>query len=165
MLNQSEKRILTAALEISEKKAGDLMKPLDKVFMLDIDTCLTRDTLNQIYQKGYSRIPIYEKERNNIVGILMSRELILVNPEKMLISIRQLFKVLIKNVIEIPVDTKLEPVLNCFKKGHSHMGIVTELVPKAGEDEGDIKIVGILTLEDIIEVLIHSEELIDQDFI
>ena len=88
LLNPSEKRILIAALEISDKRAGDVMKPLDKVYMLEIDTILTKDVLRTIYQSGYSRIPIYEKERNNILGILMARELILVNPQKALISIR-----------------------------------------------------------------------------
>lgn len=88
LLNPSEKRILTAALEIADKRACDIMKPLDQVFMLDIDTLLNRDTLRKIYQAGYSRIPIYERERSSIVGILMARELILINPDKVLISIR-----------------------------------------------------------------------------
>ena len=56
--------------------------------MLEIDTLLTRDTLNYIYRKGFTRIPIYEKEKENIMGILLPRELILVNPDKMVISIR-----------------------------------------------------------------------------
>lgn len=91
LLGPSERRILVAALEISDKRAGHIMKPLDDVYMLDIDTILTRETLRDIYQAGYSRIPIYDKERDNIVGILMARELILINPEKAFISIRQLF--------------------------------------------------------------------------
>ena len=94
--------------------------------MLEVDTYLNMETLTTIYHAGYSRVPIYEKERQNIVGILLTRELILVNPEKLLITIRMLQTILIKNVVEIDEDSAIEPILTFFKKGHSHMGIVVQ---------------------------------------
>ena len=94
--------------------------------MLEVDTYLNMETLTKIYQAGYSRVPIYEKDRENIVGILLTRELILVNPEKLLITIRMLQTILIKNVVEIDEDSAIEPILTFFKKGHSHMGIVVQ---------------------------------------
>lgn len=38
LLNAAEKKLLVAALEISDKRAGHIMKPLDEVYMLEIDT-------------------------------------------------------------------------------------------------------------------------------
>lgn len=75
------------------------MTPVDRAYMLDIDRELNRDLLREIYTQGFSRIPIYHNERNNIVGILMARDLILINPEKKLITIRQLSSILVRNVI------------------------------------------------------------------
>jgi metal transporter CNNM len=61
LLNPNEKKILTAALELHEKIAESIMQPLDKVFMLDIDSKITKDLLRNIYKEGFSRIPIYER--------------------------------------------------------------------------------------------------------
>lgn len=72
LINESERRILTAAIEISDKRALDVMQPLDKVFMLNIDTTITREVLNLIHSSGFSRIPIYEGDRENILGILLT---------------------------------------------------------------------------------------------
>jgi len=44
--------------------------------------------LREIYSKGHSRIPVYEKSKNNIVGVLMARDLILINPDKALITLK-----------------------------------------------------------------------------
>jgi len=44
--------------------------------------------LREIYSKGYSRIPVYENSKNNIVGVLMARDLILINPDKALITLK-----------------------------------------------------------------------------
>lgn len=64
------------------------MTPIDKVYMLEINTKLDYPTLREIYQKGFSRIPVYERTRDNVVGILMSRDLILVNPDKAMLSLK-----------------------------------------------------------------------------
>ena len=58
------------------------MTPLIKVFMLDINTKFDDLLLRKIYSEGYSRIPIYEGEWENIIGLLMSRDLVLINIEK-----------------------------------------------------------------------------------
>jgi len=57
------------------------MTPLEKVYMLEIDSQLDKELLKEIYSKGYSRIPIYEGKRENIVSVLLSRDLILINPD------------------------------------------------------------------------------------
>ena len=64
------------------------MTPIENVYMLEIHTILDHKTLHEIYQKGFSRIPIYEKYKDNIVGILMARDLILINPDKAILSLK-----------------------------------------------------------------------------
>lgn len=64
------------------------MTPIEEVYMLDINTKLDDVCLREIYKKGYSRIPVYDRSKENIVGILMARDLILINPEKAMITLK-----------------------------------------------------------------------------
>lgn len=72
---------MSTTLELQDKKVGSIMTHLDKTFMLDINSIIDNNLLKRIYSEGYSRIPIYEGSRENIVGVLMSRDLILINVE------------------------------------------------------------------------------------
>ena len=51
-----------AVLGLRDKKVTDLMKKIDgeEVYMLNIDTVINRQKLSEIYQKGFSRIPVYD---------------------------------------------------------------------------------------------------------
>lgn len=88
VIKSSERKIIQAALDLQEKTAAQVMTSIENVFMLEIHTILDHNTLHEIYQKGFSRIPIYEKYKDNIVGILMARDLILINPDKAIISLK-----------------------------------------------------------------------------
>jgi len=58
------------------------MTPFDEIYMLEINTVINREITQEIYTKGYSRIPIYEGERQNFIGVLMAKDLILFNPDR-----------------------------------------------------------------------------------
>jgi metal transporter CNNM len=79
MLQPGERKMLSAALELKTKIIGEVMTPITKIFMLDINQTLDEALKRTIYEQGYSRIPIYEDTPENIIGILMSRDLILAN--------------------------------------------------------------------------------------
>jgi metal transporter CNNM len=92
---------------------------------------------------------------------LLTRDLILINPEKnKRITIRQLQSMLVRDVVQIDYMTKLEPVLTFFKKGQSHMAVVTK-VEVVQDKDPELKMIGIITLEDIIEELVDDQE--DED--
>ena len=77
------------------------MTPLSQAYMLDINQNLDENLKRAIYQEGFSRIPIYEGHRENIVGILMARDLILTNIDNTLFTIKQLSSILVRDVIAI----------------------------------------------------------------
>lgn len=125
--------------------------------MLEINTQLDWRLLRDIYSKGYSRIPIYENVRDNIIGILHARDLLLINPSKALVTLKQMSSILIRDVIAVDGEDKLEPLLGYFKKGLTHIGIVTTThIEPMGRDYTK-KVIGIVTLEDIIEEIIQEE--------
>lgn len=87
----------------------------------------------------------------------MARDLILINPDKAMMTLRQLSSILMKDVICCDENDAIEPVLYFFKKGLSHMSIVTRtVIGKHGLDPTK-QVVGIVTMEDIIEELIQEE--------
>ena len=116
--------------------------------------------MKKIYSEVYSRIPIYEKTRENIVGILMARDLIMINIDLNILTIKQISSIIVRDVLLIDQGTKLQPIMSYFKKGDTHMGIVTQVVQEDGRDP-ELKKIGIITLEDIIEELL-SEEIEDE---
>jgi len=133
------------------------MTPIEDVYMLDINTYLDHKMLREIYSRGYSRIPIFHNNKNNIVGILMARDLILINPDKAMITLKQMSSLVIREVIAVEDKDKLEPLLGYFKKGLTHIGIVAKtILPGDGRDPYK-KVIGIVTLEDIIEEIIAEE--------
>lgn len=63
VIGKEEGKILNAALELGRKEVYKVMTNIDEVFMIEINTVLSRELLMEIYTKGFSRIPIYEDNR------------------------------------------------------------------------------------------------------
>jgi len=93
---------MSSALEIRTKRVIDVMTPMSKVFMIDINTNLNRQVLKKIYSEGYSRIPVFDGDKDNIVGLLLSRDLVLLQLDNSIVTLRQLSStILIRQVIMI----------------------------------------------------------------
>ncbi|CAG8727286.1 5310_t:CDS:2, partial [Cetraspora pellucida] len=83
-LNTDSVNIIRGALDLQDKVAEIAITPLDKVFMIAMNTIMDRNIMHEIYLSGYSRIPIYEGSRDNIQGVLLVKSLILYNPDEAL---------------------------------------------------------------------------------
>lgn len=68
-----------------------------------------------------------------------------------------------RDVVMIDHETKLEPVLSFFKKGHSHMAVVTKVEQADEARDPTLKMIGIITLEDIIEELVDKGDDDEED--
>lgn len=82
MIEGSEGKILKQTLDLSRRQVDEIMINIDDVYMLELNTVINRDVCQEIYGKGFSRIPIYDGERQNICGVLMAKDLILFNPDR-----------------------------------------------------------------------------------
>ncbi|EGV63769.1 DUF21-domain-containing protein [Yamadazyma tenuis ATCC 10573] len=151
-LNEDEVTIISAVLDLKEKPVGTIMTPMDRVFTMSANTILDEKTVEEIFNAGFSRIPIHVPgESMNFIGMLLVRVLISYDPEDAL----PVASFPLATLPETGTDTSCLNILNYFQEGKSHMIVVSS---HPGEPFGAL---GVLTLEDVIEELI-GEEIVDE---
>ena len=112
----------TGFLDIMNKKIRDLMVPIDKAFKLSHDFKINKVNLDSIIESGYSRIPIFEGDPNNFIGILRLKDLVgidLSHPH----SLNEL-KIQLSDPIHVTENTFFLDLFEKFKGGKSRMAFV-----------------------------------------
>lgn len=148
-VDEDEEKIVKGALSYSSKLVRDVMTTEDKVFMLDTAATLNKNTLAQIRKKGASRIPVFNKKREQIVGMLYVKDLIdeRFHDKPVGVSAR-------KTVHFVNDDKRLDDVLNSFRSTRNHL-----FVARNAKKE----FTGIITIEDVIEEIIGTEIIDEYD--
>ncbi|XP_074546056.1 metal transporter CNNM4 isoform X1 [Halichoeres trimaculatus] len=160
-LVKEELNMIQGALELRTKTVEDVMTPLGNCFMIQADAVLDFNTMSEIMESGYTRIPVYDEERSNIVDILYVKDLAFVDPDDCT-TLKTITKFYNHPVHFVFHDTKLDAMLEEFKKGKSHLAIVQK-VNNEGEGDPFYEVLGLVTLEDVIEEIIKSEILDESD--
>ncbi len=146
-LDSDELRILKGGLKYSDMTVKDVMTPRINTFFLKQSTILTKRTLQRIKTKGHSRIPVFDKTRDTVKGVLYSKDLIPVDPDdKKLVK-----EIMRKNVHTIKENNPLDSVLNRFKREKVHLFVVVDQFGGMA---------GIITLEDVLEEIVG--EIVDE---
>jgi metal transporter CNNM len=139
-VDELDKKMVGGAVLLSEKKVGDHQSI--KPFTLNSDTIIDQDMINTIKEEGYTRIPVIEN--SDAIGILNVKNLIGVDFSKSH-NIMEFVKT--TKVMNVDTEETLDDVLNHMVKEHKHIAIV-----KSYET-----IVGVITLEDILEEVLLTE--------
>lgn len=159
VLTADETSIMKGTLDFTTKTVKDALTKAEDVYMLDVETKLDRTTVLQMLSKGHSRVPLYEGNRDNVVCLLLCKQLVLVDvddeiPIRALINNKKrAHKVRVAPALYCTPTTPLTDILREFQRGRSHMAIVYEKIPTAEEPQA---MLGILTIEDLIEELIGN---------
>ena len=159
--NQEIGTAMKGALQYQDMVVKEVMTPLDKTFMINVDDKLNFETMTTIFKTGYSRIPVYESNVGNVIGLLFVKDLIFVDPEDAT-PVRNLMPIFGRKMHFVWPDDKLGDVLRHLKSGHSHMALVRGI--QNDEDEKMdpyYALEGIVTLEDIIEIIL-GDEIVDE---
>ncbi|CAM0875496.1 unnamed protein product [Alopecurus aequalis] len=119
-LTHDETTIIAGALELSEKKAKDAMTALCETFVIDINAKLDRKLMQEVIEKGHSRVPVYYERDTNIIGLILVKNLLSINPDDEI----PIKSVTIRKIPRVSEDMPLYDILNEFQKGHSHMAVV-----------------------------------------
>jgi CBS domain containing-hemolysin-like protein len=137
-----EKNLIGSVLTFRERIAREVMVPRVDVFGLSEETTI-REAAKVMIEEGYSRVPIYQETVDDIVGVLMfkdvTRELLHEKNADQSITLIQ------KPVLYTPETKKISALLQEFRKKHLHLAIV---VDEYGGTEG------IITIEDILEEIV-----------
>ncbi|KAB0361427.1 hypothetical protein FD754_005583 [Muntiacus muntjak] len=114
-LVKEELNMIQGALELRTKTVEDIMTQLQDCFMIRSDAILDFNTMSEIMESGYTRIPVFEDEQSNIVDILYVKDLAFVDPDDCtpLKTITRFYNHPVHFVFH---DTKLDAMLEEFKK-------------------------------------------------
>ena len=142
LFEKDETEILDNVLAFDSLKVKDIYIPMEKVHSIDI-TGLTADMVNEeILSHDFSRIPVYEDSKDNIVGILVVRTYFEEYSQDKHLNIRSILESPAFIEKDLPIDDAFENL----NREHVHLGIVTD----AG------KPIGVISMEDILEELVDD---------
>ncbi len=143
-LDEDEIEIMRGALQLSEKRVRDIMTPIKNVFWLAPDTVIDSKRIDQIKAAGRSRIPVLNRHHTRIFGVVLMKDMVDIDFDNHPVRVDSLPLYPSKTVGAM---TALDTLFRKFIGAQSH------LLPV----ERDDKIVGIVTIEDLIEEIIGHE--------
>ena len=146
-LEQQDAALLDAVFEFSEKNAREVMTPRTEIVALDVNAT-PEEILQTVSESGLSRFPVYEESIDDIIGIVLAKDLIPVLARG---TDRLSLRPLLRPVYFIPGSREVEDVLSDFKRRKEHMAIVLD------EYGGTA---GVVTMEDLLEEIVG--EILDE---
>ena len=183
-LSPEEANLMISALEIRDKKVVEIMISFDKVYSIKHEEPINRKKVLEILDKGFSRIPVFRNDdKTDLIGILRIKQLISIDFNQNR-SLKEL-GIRLKLPLVISPKMTLIDLLREFRKGKSHMAFITEQVEllqaKLGLNRNNsvqfnlrynetfseskkIKILGIITLEDVIEQIFNLEIMDEEEY-
>ncbi len=147
-LDDDEVEIIRGALQLSEKQVVDIMTPISHVFWLKNTDNLDAHSIDRIKTAGKSRIPIFSKNLEKCYGVILVKELLDIDFDDETIPVA---KARLHKTKSIGSKTALDTMFRHFIAARTHLMPVTQ----------NSKIVGIITIEDLIEEII-GHEIIDE---
>jgi magnesium and cobalt transporter len=135
--------MLEGVLRMADMSAGDVMVPATRMDLINIDAPFD-ELLHGVIDTAHSRFPVFEGERENIIGILMAKDLLKLQraPE---LNIRAL----LRPATFVPESKGLNDLLREFRGNRNHLAIV---IDEFG------RVAGLITIEDVLEQIVGEIE-------
>jgi magnesium and cobalt transporter len=143
IINAESRVMLEGVIRIADMTAGDVMVAAPRMDVLDIDAPFD-ELLHLVIDTAHSRFPVYEGERENIIGILLAKDLLKLQraPE---LNIRAL----LRPATFVPESKGLNDLLREFRGNRNHLAIV---IDEFG------RVAGLITIEDVLEEIVGEIE-------
>jgi magnesium and cobalt transporter len=143
LIDSDSLMMLEGVLGISDMQARDVMIPRSQVSFININDSIDV-IIDTALHTAHSRFPVIDEDNNNVIGILLAKDLVRLNKEKDL-DLRDI----LRPPVYIPESKKLNVLLKEFRSNRNHIAIVVD------EYAG---IAGILTIEDVLEQIVGEIE-------
>ena len=143
IIGAESRLMLEGVIRMADMTAGDVMVPATRMDFLDIGADIDA-MLHQVIDTGHSRFPVFDGNRENIIGILMAKDLLKLQraPE---LNIRAL----IRSAVFVPESKGLNDLLRDFRGNRNHLAIV---IDEFG------RVAGLITIEDVLEQIVGEIE-------
>ena len=142
LFENDEKEIVSNVLSFDKQTVNSVYTPLEKVFEISNDDLIV-DKLNKIIPNtNFSRIPIYEDNKTNIIGVLVLRTYFQEYVKDKHLDVRSI----LEQPIFVDINDNLDSVFKKLNAEKVHLGVV----------KSNDKVVGIITMEDILEELVDD---------
>ncbi len=143
-LDDDEAEIMRGALSLSSKRVRDITTSIKDVYWLTLETVIDAAKIDEIKEENWSRIPILNKERTEAYGVLLMKDLVDIDFDSHSYRVEELP---LKATETVGSMTALDTMFRKFISAHTH------LMPVEKND----MIIGIVTIEDLIEEIIGHE--------
>jgi len=146
VLEKGTLSMMEGALKVSTAKVREIMIPKPQIIFVD-STEEPEDFLPRIIKSRHSRFPVFNKETEEIEGILLAKDLLpLLSPKN---TVKLELNSLLRPAVLVPESKKLNTLLDEFRASRNHMAIVID-------EYGGIT--GLVTIEDVLEEIVGEIE-------
>jgi len=140
LLSNDTLSMIEGAIKVAELTVADVMVPRAQTVFIPIDAP-QKDILSIVIESGHSRFPVHDGDKDEILGILLAKDLLRCLARGLPCDIREL----LRPVAMIPESKRLNILLNEFRLSRSHMAIVVD-------EYGGVA--GLVTIEDVLEQIV-----------
>ena len=143
LIEPESRLMLEGVLRMADMTAGDVMVPATRMDLLSIEADYD-DILAMVIETAHSRFPVYEGGRENILGILMAKDLLKLQraPELNL-------RTLLRPAVFVPESKRLNELLRDFRSNRNHLAVVIDEFGNTA---------GLITIEDVLEEIVGEIE-------
>ena len=143
LIEPESRQMLEGVLRMAELSAGDVMVAARRMDLLDIEAPYD-EQLHVVIRSGHSRFPVFEGQSDNIIGILLAKDLLKLQraPELNL-------RTLLRPPVFVPESKGLNELLRDFRANRNHLAIVID-------EFGNMA--GLITIEDVLEEIVGEIE-------
>ncbi|MGE4242159.1 HlyC/CorC family transporter [Ramlibacter sp.] len=143
IIGAESRAMLEGVIRMADLTAGDVMVAAPRMDVVNIDAPYD-DILHLVIDTAHSRFPVYENERENIIGILLAKDLLKLQRAPQL-NIRAL----LRPAVFVPESKGLNDLLREFRGNRNHLAVV---IDEFG------RIAGLITIEDVLEQIVGEIE-------
>jgi len=141
LLDADELTMIEGVLQVDDMQVRDIMIPRGQMVVLDHEDSFV-EIIDRITESGHSRFPVIDDDKDDVVGILLAKDLLSVSYRQ-----SQTFEIneYIRSASFIPESKRLNVLLKEFRLNRSHMAMIVD-------EYGGVS--GLITIEDVLEQIV-----------
>ncbi len=138
--------MMDGVLEVAELQARDVMIPRSQMVVLERDMPVN-EIIQNVIEVGHSRFPVIGDDKDEVVGILLAKDLLKFAAEKLNVDSDVSFDIreCLRNPVFVPESKRLNSLLKMFRSSRNHLAIVVD-------EYGGVA--GLITIEDVLERIV-----------